>query len=457
MPAAPSYVYIFDMIDAWDDAASSYNAIQMSVTDTGSNSYSKLLNLVYNGVPAFSVMKNGNLGVGTGAPAANLDVTGVGAVGVNVTATDTNASTLNLLSGTSQLTFGLVGSDATIQNQDTAGSLLISQSGNAPIYLRTNGANHITVGGNGKIGFGTDTPNYNLEITGTSRRDIRVASADNVGAIEVASGSSNLSLYQYGNISTLENQTSGGDLVLTQIGTGTIQFNINSANRMKLYSSGKAAEVFVSGSYSEGLYVTAPAAGDNAAEALFVNDTNTFVVGVDGYESYVFADNNLTLYAGSAAVVGVADTGKVGIGTTSPEYRLDVQGEGRQDFRVWSNDGTGDAVIEVASGTSFFQIFQSGTTSSFVNQTSGGDTQFAQTGAGRIYFNTNAATRLLISPAGNIGINTDSFGTGAAGVVAIASGTAPSTSPVGVGQLYVEAGALKYRGASGTVTTIATA
>ena len=34
---------------------------------------------------------------------------------------------------------------------------------------------------------------------------------------------------------------------------------------------------------------------------------------------------------------------------------------------------------------------------------------------------------------------------------------APSTSPAGVGQLYVEAGALKYRGSSGTVTTIAAA
>lgn len=34
---------------------------------------------------------------------------------------------------------------------------------------------------------------------------------------------------------------------------------------------------------------------------------------------------------------------------------------------------------------------------------------------------------------------------------------APTTSPAGVGQLYVEAGALKYRGSSGTVTTIAAA
>lgn len=35
--------------------------------------------------------------------------------------------------------------------------------------------------------------------------------------------------------------------------------------------------------------------------------------------------------------------------------------------------------------------------------------------------------------------------------------TVPTTNPTGGGILYVEAGALKYRGSSGTVTTIAAA
>jgi len=59
---------------------------------------------------------------------------------------------------------------------------------------------------------------------------------------------------------------------------------------------------------------------------------------------------------------------------------------------------------------------------------------------------------------GNVGVgNVTSFGTSAAAVIAIANGTAPASSPAGMGQLYVEAGALKYRGSSGTVTTIAAA
>ena len=69
----------------------------------------------------------------------------------------------------------------------------------------------------------------------------------------------------------------------------------------------------------------------------------------------------------------------------------------------------------------------------------------------------SAAERMRIDNLGNIGVNAASFGTSAVGVIAIGNGTAPASSPSGMGQLYVESGALKYRGSSGTITTIAAA
>lgn len=59
---------------------------------------------------------------------------------------------------------------------------------------------------------------------------------------------------------------------------------------------------------------------------------------------------------------------------------------------------------------------------------------------------------------GNIGFRTASqFGSGQ-GVIAIANASvAPSTNPSAGGILYVEEGALKYRGSNGTVTTLAPA
>lgn len=62
-----------------------------------------------------------------------------------------------------------------------------------------------------------------------------------------------------------------------------------------------------------------------------------------------------------------------------------------------------------------------------------------------------------VNMTGNLGVGVNAWGTGATNVVGIANSTAPSSSPSGMGQLYVESGALKYRGSSGTVTTIANA
>lgn len=67
------------------------------------------------------------------------------------------------------------------------------------------------------------------------------------------------------------------------------------------------------------------------------------------------------------------------------------------------------------------------------------------------------SSQATLDPAGNLGLGVASFGTSAAKVIGIANGTAPSSSPAGMGQLYVEGGALKFRGSSGTVTVIAPA
>lgn len=106
-------------------------------------------------------------------------------------------------------------------------------------------------------------------------------------------------------------------------------------------------------------------------------------------------------------------------------------------------------------GTDGSQIVTAGSISAVVDNTVG-----AGTVPTALSFSTGSigpSPRLYISSAGNIGINNLSFGTSAVGVIAIGNGAAPSTSIANVGQLYVEAGALKYRGSSGTVTTIAAA
>jgi hypothetical protein len=69
-----------------------------------------------------------------------------------------------------------------------------------------------------------------------------------------------------------------------------------------------------------------------------------------------------------------------------------------------------------------------------------------------IFAETGNLTGVIIGGNGSV---TQNIGTSGVNVLAFVNGVAPSSSPAGMGQLWVEGGALKYRGSSGTVTTIA--
>lgn len=73
--------------------------------------------------------------------------------------------------------------------------------------------------------------------------------------------------------------------------------------------------------------------------------------------------------------------------------------------------------------------------------------------------NTAQSTlRLTVDKDGNLGLGGTSFGGGTGSVMFLANRTvAPSSNPSGGGVIYVESGALKYRGSSGTITTLAAA
>lgn len=155
--------------------------------------------------------------------------------------------------------------------------------------------------------------------------------------------------------------------------------------------------------------------------------------------SGVYGQNNATLFWDDA-------NSRLGIGLATPGNGLHVKKDGDA------------ARFERASGSSNFFVALDGAGGGFWNGA-------GETGEG-IYLGSashflelwvNSVRRLRIDANTNFLFNNTTPGTSAAGVLVIANGTAPSSSPAGVGQLYVEAGALKYRGSSGTVTTIANA
>ena len=190
-----------------------------------------------------------------------------------------------------------------------------------------------------------------------------------------------------------------------------------------------------------------------ASERLHVNSgAAEFAIQWDstGSNSWVLATASNRAYirnkTGSAEVFTILNGGNVGIGTASPAARLDVTGTGTNFFGTRTTNGNVNFDV-------YIERVAADRTASFQN-TSGLATGGFEFFASNVAYNT---TRLKVQNDGNIGVNTTAFGTSALGVLSIANGTAPTTSPAGVGQLYVEGGALKFRGSSGTVTTIANA
>jgi len=247
---------------------------------------------------------------------------------------------------------------------------------------------------------------------------VRISAAGNVGIGNAntggASGTFRLGLPLTGSV------TSSGMLQTTEI-----QSDVTTAASVFTSQPSTAAAAFTLPSLSH-FVVSQGAFGAGSAvttQTGFVVPSNmTGATNNYGFRGVLAAAaGRYNLYMDGTAQNYLAGNLGIGSGKTVPAYALDVNGTvNATDFR--------------------------GTVGATTPSTGAFTTLSSTTGA-------NFATS-----SGNVGIGTTNQFGGGAGVVGIANaGTVPASNPTAGGILYVEGGALKYRGSSGTVTTIANA
>jgi len=154
-----------------------------------------------------------------------------------------------------------------------------------------------------------------------------------------------------------------------------------------------------------------------------------------------------------------------GIGNNSPSHLLDVNKSESQNY------------ILTRFGNDFNDVLQSDVTLKFTTRYTGGGAggnplAYLTVGNnGGVGINNNCksyfkfllnkgntlAERASITSQSNLLLQAPIEDTNDVGVIYIPNGTAPTANLAGGGKLYVEGGELKYRGSSGTVTTIAVA
>ena len=276
------------------------------------------------------------------------------------------------------------------------------------------------------------------------------------------------------------NPTFGGNLTVSGTGQSSVggYLSINSALAGSTYGR------LISGTTTAGL----PAFfATNAVNASLVIDfPSSFVVRIKTNS----ASEVLAFGIGATERARFETTGNLLIGTTTDGgQKLQVAGSAKIGSTSWEEFGTngtaqfyaasgGTAALTLTSagyydwrirGTSTTMAlrrdstdmlsFDSSSNATFAGKVTASDSGFALASGGSLLH--SSGTVYLSGPSGLV-LRTGSTPSpritiDTAGVLLVANGTAPGSNPTNGGYLYVESGALKYRGSSGTVTTIANA
>lgn len=208
---------------------------------------------------------------------------------------------------------------------------------------------------------------------------------------------------------------------------------------------------------------------------------NAIAVGTNNYGFYSSINSAATNWAFVAAgTAASAFAGNVRIGSTvAPTVALDVTGlingtlnqNALTEIRVKNTtSGTAASAAFLADTSTVVGVFgclSVGYTTNgvlvpeatFITTSATAGISVAANSVGApVRFSAGSTAEVMRVTATGLHIGTaTAAGTSGDKVIVMANGTAPSTSPAGVGQLYVESGALKFRGSSGTVTTVAPA
>ncbi len=297
---------------------------------------------------------SGNVGIGTGSPNAKLDVVGDVKMGAALS-TGTGVST-----GDCQIELGAhrtgdgasyidwhatAGTDYDLRlarypganggvdflNTGT-GNFSIGQLGAAPLLLLTGGTERMRIASNGNVGIGTSSPGYKLAVNGGDFIVSRGSGATAADAAINFGGNVNNYIYSGNSSNIMAFATNGSE-----------RMRINSAGNVGIGTSNPQAILHVRPATDVNLWTTNDG---TTLRTLAIND------GISAYINWRRDAYQHTFETGGTERLRIDLSGNVGIGTTSPNHKLDVNGAiGFTPGSSVTPVDNGDVVFELTNNT----------------------------------------------------------------------------------------------------------
>ena len=304
---------------------------------------------------------------------------------------------------------------------------------------------------NNRVGIGTATPNWLLTASGSSPEFVMIDSGAN--GTRLYTKTTNTAVFIGANYSTsavpINFTLDGGSSNAMTLNSTGLAIGTPPAND-KLLSLGSIG-ILLSGATSDFSFRNS---GGTAIQRLrYTDSSGALTIGSATGTSYlVELGGNTTTRA-----VTIDASSNLGIGVTPSAWA--------GTFRAL-DIGSGCLVSQPANQTVgiFANAFANGT--NYTRKATGLAAGYDIYNGAHYWLNAPTGTAattfafgnaaMTLDALGNLIVGLSAAGTTAAKTIQIANGTAPTANVTG-GQLYVESGALKYRGSSGTITTIAAA
>ena len=368
-------------------------------------------------------------------------------VGTNITGTATNFN----INGTVGATTPSTVAATTLTTSSTV--TLNGGTANGVAYL--NGSKVLTTGS--ALTFDGTTLALNGGTVGTR---LAVKGTGAFGGFDTGAATDGRVEYAYNGANIFYTGIDSASLMTLMARSGvSLAFGANGTEQMRLTSTGlgigtssPSAKLDVNSSAAAVIRLTRNG-GTAANTALqYFNGSVSWYAGMSASGLYSIGYNDAALDSGQ---LRLDSSGNLGIGVTPSAW---VSATGFDFSAVASLEGSStQSIISAnqynANGT---RIYKTTAAATFYRQTTGQHQWFnAPSGtAGNAISFTQALT---LTAAVNLLLNGTSDPAGAQGCLVIYNRTAAPTGNIAGGILYVEAGALKYRGSSGTVTTLANA